>query len=428
MAQSAMKLGKEKIQVSVPDEGLLGTLESRPIPGAGSEEEVIRRALENPVNSPKLRDLVRSGESVCIVICDITRVWQRPHVYLPLLLKELERAGVKDEDITFLSGTGTHRDQTSEEHQALLGDLSSRFSVVDNHCEDRSSLVHVGVTSLGTPVEINKRALESDHVVITGAVVYHFMAGWGGGRKAILPGIAGRETVMKNHSLALLPSPGTGRNMNCRSGNLEGNLIHQDMMEAAAMVAPSFALNVVIGSGTGTIDAALAGDWKEAHLEATQIVDQADGVPITEKADVVIASAGGYPKDINFYQVSKTIMNGYEAVKHGGALIILGECSEGYGNGEVQFMLQDFHTQEEREAELRREFTIAKYVGYFVGQVARDTDFYLVSRMDPKELEGTGIIPIQSLEQAMEMISAKGRGPTIWLMPTGASVLPKISG
>jgi len=426
MKKYKLKLGKGYEEIAVRDENLLGVMKSNSLQGASSEEEAVMSALENPIASDRLRNKVSRGDKVCIVICDITRAWQHTGSYLPLLVDEILAGGVKEEDIIFLSGTGTHRRQTEEEHAVLLGKLAGRFEVIDHVATDEESLQYMGTTSFGTPIKLNKAAVEADHVILTGGIVYHFMAGWGGGRKAVLPGISGSETIMKNHSLALTLPPGSGRNPKCRSGNFEGNPVHLDMLEGAGMLNPTFALNVIL-NGEGRIAWAVAGDWKQAHLEGTRIVEKLDCMPISRKADMVVASAGGYPKDINLYQTSKTIINAIEAVKPGGALVILSACSEGYGNREVQSILKDFKDQDTREAELRRAFTIAKFAGYRIAEAVSLSRFFLVSEMPPEKLEGTGIIPAGSLDQALaEIKSEMGGDLSTWIMPMGANTLPQM--
>ncbi len=421
-----LKFGKENIEARVPEERLLGILDSRQSERAGTEEEIVGLALANPIGGPKLRDKVKKGETVCIVICDITRSWQRTAVYLPFLVEELNSAGVEDEDIVILSGTGTHREQTPQEHAALLGpELAARFRVIDHKCEEPGDLVFLGTTTYGTPVEINRRALECDHLILTGGIVYHFMAGWGGGRKAVLPAISGYKTVMANHALAL--SPEGGRNMDCRSGNFEKNVLHLDMMEAAAMAKPSFLLNVILDA-SGLIGAAVAGDWREAYFEGARIVDRNDAIEIRELSDLVVASAGGFPKDINLYQTSKTIFNAMEAVRPGGALVVLSSCGEGFGDDEVRSMLTEFPDSPAREEELRREFTIAKYVGYTIGFVTENWDFHLVTDMDAAPLEKAGVTVSKSLDEALAKVYARhGHDLSTWLMPHGANTLPKLS-
>jgi len=426
MSKYSLKFDREKVEIEVPAENILGILESRDVPCAATEEEAIRKALENPIESQRIGDKVKLGEKVCIIICDLTRSWQRTHIYLPLLVEEIKRSGAKDEDIFFMSATGTHRAQTPEEHKALLGEeLYKRYKIYD-HCCESDEMADFGKTSYGTPIRLNKKVADSDHVIITAGIAYHFMAGWGGGRKAILPGVAAYETVMANHALALNPLPGKGRNMVCRSGNVDGNVIHMDMVEAASKINPSFLFNVVMNA-SGKIGWAVAGHWQKAYAAGIGIVDSVEAIDIPQQADLVIASACGYPKDINLYQTSKTIFNAQEAAKPGGAVLIISACSEGYGNEEVQVMLQEFRNSDEREAELRREFTIAKHVGYCIGETTEKYDFHLVTNMAPSLLDGTGIQVSKTVDEALEKVYTKhGKNLKTWLMPQGANTLPKL--
>jgi nickel-dependent lactate racemase len=416
------------MKADISDGRLLGVLDSREVPAAATEEEAVLAALENPIGSPRLSEKVKPGETVCVVISDLTRAWQHSAVSLPLLVEEIKKGGVRDEDIFFLVGTGTHRPHTPEEHKLLVGEgLYGRYKVVD-HDSKAHPMTDFGHTSFGTPVRLNKLAADADHVILTGAIIYHFMSGWSGGRKAVLPGISSYETVQANHALALNPPPGKGRNMICRSGNLKGNPIHLDMAETAAMLDPTFLLNVVMGRD-GTIGWAVAGDWQKAYEAGTALVDSLDAVAISEAADLVISSAAGYPKDINFYQSTKALFNAEAAARRpGGAIVIMAACVEGYGNEEMQTILQNFKNMDEREAELRREFTIAKYVGYCAASAAEQFDFHFVTDMNPQSLEGTGIKVSKTLDEALKKVySVHGEDLKTWLMPRGSSTLPKLA-
>ncbi|MDR1376702.1 MAG: nickel-dependent lactate racemase [Synergistaceae bacterium] len=423
----SLKFGKGSVEIDIPEENLLGVLQSREVPSAATEEEAVRKALDNPIESPRIDEKVKPGDKVCIVACDLTRAWQHPSLYLPILVDEVKKGGVRDEDIFFLVATGTHRSHTPEEHKLLLGEkLYGRHKVFD-HESRTAAMTDFGETSYGTPVKLNKMAADADHVILTGGIVYHFMSGWGGGRKSVLPGISAYETVMANHAFALNPLPDKGRNWVCRGGNVEGNLIHLDMVEAAAKLEPSFLLNVIMNA-EGKIGWAVAGDWRKAHEAGRDLVDSIDAVAIPRLADLVIASACGYPKDINFYQATKALFNAQDATRPGGTVVVLASCVEGYGNEEMQMMLRKFKNSDEREVELRREFTIAKYVGYCAGLAAERFDFHLVTDMDSKLLEGTGIKISNTLDEALEKVYAvHGRNLKTWLMSQGANTLPKLN-
>ncbi|MDF2634010.1 MAG: hypothetical protein K0R78_884 [Pelosinus sp.] len=423
----ALKYGNEEMILKIEDENILQVIESNPVTLDKTETEIIQAALEEPIGSLRLSELVHSGERVCVVIPDITRAWQRTDLYLPLVVEELTRGGVRDEDILFICALGTHRPQTVEEHRLLLGPkLADRFQVLDHDCHDQENLVYCGETSLGTPVWLNKKAMECDHLVLTGGIVYHFLAGWSGGKKYVLPGIASYETVMKNHALSLNSVRGLGPHPDVRSGNDSTNLIHLDMLEAASLAKPAFLFNVV--TAEGRIAGAVAGHYQAAHDKGRELVDAIDGVTIQEKAELVIASAGGSPKDVNLYQSIKTLINAREAVKPGGAMIILTESPEGLGgNAEVQEMLLGYDTVLEREDALRADYSISKYVAYYFCDSAEKFDLILVSSLDSNLLKKANIRIVKTLDEALALVySKRGKDLKTHIMPHGANTLPRL--
>jgi len=422
-----MKYGREEIDIRIPENNFLGLIESKGMPDGKSEDETIIEALANPIGSQRLSALVKPGETVCIIISDITRAWQKTDIYLPYIVDELSEAGITDEDITFLCATGSHRCQTKEEHETLLGEkLAKRFQVIDHDCRADDSLVRLGTTSFGTPVIINKAALDSDHIVLTGAVVFHDLAGWGGGKKSILPGISAYESIMANHKLSLNPIWGEGTNFLVRCGNVINNPVHLDMLEAAAFVRPTFLFNVIIDE-KGNIGKAVAGDYIKAHEAGQQMVDEADGIPLKERADIVVASAGGFPKDIDLYQASKALINAKQAAKNGGIIILLAQCIEGFGGDEVQQMLEEFNDNYSREENLRKSFSIAKYTGYLIAEIAEDYNVILVSSLDPKLLKNANIKAAANVDTALIIaLQQIGLSAKVYFMPYGANTLPRL--
>lgn len=422
-----IKYGREEVSIQPHSMGFHGMIESNAAENDDSEEQVILKALEAPVGSRRLREIARPGEKICIIISDITRAWQRMNVYLPYIVVELNKSGVMDKDITFLCATGSHRPQTEKEHGLLLGEkLAGRFKVTDHDCKDLKSMTMLGTTSFGTPVIINSKALESDHIILTGAIVFHDLAGWGGGKKSILPGISAYQSIMANHSLSLKPGLGEGLNPQVRCGSADNNPVHLDMMEAAAFVKPSFLFNVIIDEN-GSIGKAVAGDYIKAHEEGRRLVDEADSAYIGEKADLVVVSAGGYPKDIDLYQASKALVNAKEAVVPGGFIILLAECSEGFGHEEVRLMLEDFGDCSGREKALRESFTVAKYTGYLISKIAEGFNVILISSIEPDKLKNCGINTAATLEAAMEFVESKaGSGLKAYYMPNGSNTLPRM--
>jgi nickel-dependent lactate racemase len=428
MKNIELNYGRGTVNLSLEEKNILGVIEGNEFKVSASEDEIILDALHNPIGSPRLKELVHTGETVCLVIPDITRAWQRTDKFLYRIVEELNAGGVEDKNIIIISAAGSHRKQTKEEHEKLLGkDLAKRITVIDHDCFDKENLVYVGETTYGTPVWVNKKALECDHVILAGGIVYHFLAGYGGGRKSVLPGISSYETIMHNHALCLKENLGEGKNPNSACSKLKGNPVNEDMMQAASFLRPTFIFNVIAGHN-GKIAAAVSGNYVEAFYEGCKIVDKMDGIDINEKADLVIATAGGFPKDINFYQTSKTIINVKEAVSEGGTMIILSQCSEGLGgNQDVQDMLLNYDNLLDREKELRREYTISKDIAYIFCEIASKYDVIFVSDLNPDFLKKANITVVKTLEQALQLTwSKKGKDLKTYVMTAAASTFPKM--
>jgi len=428
MKEINMKYGQGVIKAFIEEKNLLKVIESNAFKKDKTEDEIISEALYNPIDSNRLKDIVHKGETVCIIISDVTRSWQKPHKFLYKIVEELNAGGVRDEDIIFLSAQGTHRKHTRKEHEILLGEkLSKRFEVYDHDCFDEEGMVYLGDTSYGTPVIVNKKAVLCDHIVITGAIIYHFLVGWSGGKKSILPGISSFKSISANHSLSLNEGLGSGtRDVVC-SGNIIENPVHDDMMQAAAMVKPTFMFNVVMGPD-GNIAGAVSGNYITAHEAGRKLVDSIDGVNIKKKSDIVIASAGGAPKDINLYQSIKTLINAKEAVVDGGTIIVLAECSEGIGEiKDIKDMILNFDNMLDREKDLRENYTISKFVGYFFCETGEKYKLILVSEINPILLKNTKIILTKTLEDALKIAyNGENKNLTVNLMPHGATTLPKL--
>lgn len=429
MKRIEMEFGKEKVNFEMDENNILQIINPNPYKITKSEEEIVDDALAYPIASPRLRELVHEKEKVCIVVPDVTRVWQKPSLYLYKIVQELKDGGVKDENIIFISALGTHRKQTKEEHALILGEeLAKRFDVIDHDCFDKDNLVYVGKTTYDTPVFLNKAALECDHIIITGAIVYHFLAGWSGGRKTILPGIAAYETIMANHALSLNAKFGEGTNPLVCSANIVNNPVHEDMLQAASFVHPTFMFNVVMDPN-GNFAGAVAGNYIEAHTAGRELVNKIDGVSISEKADLVIASTGGYPKDINLYQSIKTLINSEAAVKEKGTIIIISECEEGLGGDkDVQDIILNYDNMADREKNLREAYTISKYVGYYFCLTAEKYNIIMVSKINPNLLKTTKIKVVTSIDEAFKLAYEKlPKNATVNIMPHAGNTLPRIN-
>lgn len=427
MGKFSLKYGHDYIDFSLDSGDMISTIKSKNFEDS-TEEEVILSALKNPVDSARLRYMVKKNEKICIIVSDVTRAWQRMDIYLPYIIEELKYAGVPDENIIFLCATGSHRKQSEQEKKKIMGDLYSRFTFIEHDCTDEKSLVYLGDTSFNTPVKVNKVAMECDHIILTGAIVFHDLAGWSGGRKSLIPGIAGYDTIMSNHGLALKEKVGEGIRETVTCGNFKDNIVHLDMEEGANMIKPSFLFNVIIGDN-GSIVEAVAGNYVKAHRIGCKKVTDRFAVDIEKKADLVLASCGGYPKDMNLYQGSKGLINSAKAVKKNGWVILLAQCEEGIGHPEVEEVIRDFDSNIERELYVRNNYSISRYSGYLITKTIENFNTILVSGIDEKILENSNITVVKTIEEALEIFYKNYNKNTFdyYIIPDGGSTMPVVN-
>lgn len=412
------KYGRAKMTFELPGEQILTEVHIQDFPKIENLETAVLEAIRQPIGSKPLREIVQPGQTVAFICNDPTRV-ANTHLFLPILVKELNDNGIPDQAMRIVFALGTHRLMSHDEMVEAVGaDLASRLTMYNSDCQDSAQFDYFGETSFGTPVYLNKYITEVDHVICTGSIVHHFFSGFGGGRKAVLPGVAAYETIRKNHSLMLDP--------NAILGKLDGNPVYEDQVEGAKLYPPSFLINVVLDEQKNFLKI-FAGDFIAAHLEACKFVDQVYGVPVPELADIVIASCGGYPKDINIYQLQKTMDNAWCAVKPGGVVIILGECEEGSGSKTYEDTMLKFPSPEAVEANLRQNFQIGAHKAYAVTRLMKRADFILVSALDKQLAKQLLFTAVDSVDEALELAKAKvGNQPKITLMPQGSLTVPLI--
>lgn len=325
----SLKFGHKKIAVEIDRENFLGIIQpKRRIKVIRNFSEKFRCALKKPNSGPALARKIQPGKTTAIVISDRTREVQTSQ-WLLILLDELNAMGVPDKKIFCFFALGAHPKQSRGEQIQIIGQTAARrIKFFDHNCHDPKNLVKIGVTRRGTPVEINKKYFEAANKILTGVITYHYFAGFTGGRKSILPGLASFEAIAKNHSILYNRklNPGTL----AAAGVLTGNPLSEDMLEAARMTRPTFLINFVI-EGKKPL-AIFTGDFQETHELGCRFFDQLYRVPIKEKADLVVAGAGGYPKDLDFVQAHKAVDNAVKALKPGGVLIILAEAKKTFPN------------------------------------------------------------------------------------------------
>jgi nickel-dependent lactate racemase len=417
-----LKYGSTSFTIDLPPEHLAGVIVPSILPPVESPEDIIIRALDSCRST---LSSFKAGEKVVIVTSDITR-YTGSEIYMPLLVERLNRQNIADGDIEILIALGIHRRQTEEEHKKIVGRLFGRIRVIDHDCDDPDQLVMVGTTSNGIRVSINRRAVEADRLILTGTLGFHYFAGFGGGRKSVLPGIASRQACMASHFAVLNPGDGSGKNPLATTGNLEGNPVHQAMMEGCAMAKPDFTLNTVLTSDKQII-AAFAGDWREAHEAGCRFYRERFAFPLKEKADLVIASCGGFPKDINLIQAHKAMEYASQSIKDGGVMILLAECRDSFGNSTF-FNWFRHKNLEVFESALREHYEINGQTAYSTLQKAQRFKIILVSQFPEQQVVEIGMIPARTLEGAMNLTIPMM--PSDWrayLMPEAGSVLPVTS-
>ena len=410
-----IKYYKNLVSFHIPDENVLEEINPNEVPFVESETGEVKRALENPFDTPKLRDIVKPGEKIVIVTRDVTRPVPSK-IILPCLIEELEKAGVKDEDVTVVFGLGSHRAQTDEERRNLVGeDVYKRIRCIDS---DPTDCVHLGVCKNGTPVDIFRVVAEADRRILVGNVEYHYFAGYSGGMKAIMPGVSSKEAIQANHKNMILPG--------AFAGNLKNNPVRDDIEEVARFITADFILNVALNDHK-EIAFAAAGHPVTAHRKACEFLDKIYKKKVKEPADIVVVSTGGYPKDINLYQAQKSIDNVKHIVKKGGILVVSASCREGYGSEVFKKWIEEYHTPEERIENIREHFELGGHKSAALGLVQENADIYLVTDMDDEMVKKANMTPFHDLQEAVDQALLKmGKEATVYVVPIGGSTLPVV--
>ena len=405
--------GKGVQTVEVAEKNLLAVLTSNPMTHERGGEEAVRHALENPIGCEKLCKLVKPGQKVAIVTSDISRplpTWQ----ILPSVLDELYSAGVAKEDITLVFALGSHRPHTEEEKRHLAGDRAYE----EVRCMDSTpnDCVHMGVTSRGTDVDITRTVAEADVRICLGNIEFHYFAGYSGGAKAIMPGVSTPAAIQQNHRMMVSPDA-------C-AGKLVGNPIREDIEEAGAICGIDFIVNVVLDEHKHIVYA-VAGEVTQAHRVGCAYLDKMYRNAIPQRADIVLVSQGGAPKDANLYQTQKALDNAKHAVKKGGTIILMGACPEGFGSATFESWLRDAPTAHSLVERIGKEFKLGGHKAAAIGMVLEDARIDFVSEMDDELVRSIFLIPQPDAQTAFDAAMARyGEEATVIAMPFGGATLP----
>jgi nickel-dependent lactate racemase len=409
--------GDGEVPFELPDANLMGVISpgsgsgEEELPPTGAEEQAeIRRALAEPIGAPRLSELAAEATSAVIVVSDVTRPCPS-YMFLPALLAEL--AVLPPENVTILFALGGHRKHTRQEQARLVGAevMASGVRLLDL---DAEQCVPVGTTTRGTRLEVFKPYLDADLRICTGNIEYHYFAGFSGGAKAVVPGLCSYAAIRDNHSMMLAPT--------ARAGILDGNPVREDIDEAAGLIGVDFILNVVLDERKRVIRA-VAGHYLEAHREGVRYYDERCDLRVDAAADVIIASPGGTPKDINLYQAQKTLDNVGGAVRRGGAVILVARCQEGFGQQAFEEWMCGMGTPQVLVERIRREFVLGGHKAAAIAGLLTEVDVYLVSEFPDDVVRSMCMRPFASVDAAVAAALVRyGEEARFLVVPHGSRV------
>ena len=417
MVEVWLPYGESEVCARIPTRNFLGTIEPKEKPGGADSRAEVERALREPIGTKPLAEIVKPGDTVAVVLDDATRATPS-YVMVPPLLDELNRVGVKDESIALIFGCGIHREVKPEEMKKLVGEEALERVKLVNHDAKSEDLVYLGKTAkFGTKVYVNKVFAEADVRILVGDVELHYYAGYGGGRKSVLPAVSGAETIRSNHAMLL--------DSKARTGVLEGNPVHEDMVEAAKLAKIDFILNIVTNSKNELVRA-FAGDLEQAFYEGVKLIDEMYKVPIERRAKIVLVSPGGHPLDINLYQAYKGVDNALDAVKRGGVIVLVAECPEGHGNDVFYEWMTKFKDVKQMEKEIKRRFRLGGHKAYYLLKAVQRAEIILVSAMPDYLAQNVfKLKTARAINDALrDAFDIAGKNARVWAIPHGNMTLP----
>jgi nickel-dependent lactate racemase len=395
--------------------------------GEAREERALSDAevgalIDDPFDSQPLEEIISPGESVLVVVSDATRATGSAQV-VNLLVRRLIALGVAPYDLRVIFATGIHRPLTREEKAELLTPfIVQRVRTLAHDADDESRHVSLGVTERGTPVELNRALLEHSHVILTGAVGFHYFAGFTGGRKSVCPGLASRRTIEATHLQALDFERG-GRRAGVGTGRLDGNAVHEECERIAAEAAPSFLINTVTDA-RGRIVRLYAGDWRAAHRLACAEYADSHTIKLEERRAVVVASAGGAPFDLNLIQAHKALEMASYACAEGGHIVLVAECADGLGRADF---LKWFDSENSRalETRLREVYEVNGQTAWSLLTKAERFRVQLVSDLPEADVRHMRMTPAHTVEEALARVEPDATG---YVLPRGAAFMPVVAG
>ena len=408
-----LPFGKSHISLSIPDQISTQELLPNKLADGLTGTEEVWRALNHPIASKRLKDLVHTGQKVAIVTSDITRPMPS-YAVLPPVLQELNDGGIPDEDITIVFALGSHRAHTEEEKKKLVGeDVYNRVRCLDS----KGEFTHMGTTSRGTPVDIFKPVADADIRICLGNIEFHYFAGYSGGSKAIMPGVSTRDAIQCNHKRMIQEE--------ARAGQIKGNPIREDIDEVCEKFVPiDFIVNVVLDEKKH-IRRCVAGHFIEAHREGCRFLDDLYKISISGRADIVIVSAGGYPKDLNLYPAQKALDNAKHAVKDGGTIFWIASAGEGLGEKVFEQWMTGHEKASDMIEHISREFQLGGHKAAAIAMILEKASIHLYSDLDSDFVRSIHLTPCTDLQAELNRaLQEYGSEASVILMPYGGSTLP----
>jgi nickel-dependent lactate racemase len=417
--------GEDGLDVELPDSGIV--LEPEETQSTSDAAGVIASAIEQPLGAPPLRELVRPGHEVVIVVSDITRPVPN-RVLLPPILDAIHGRGVRQEDVVIVVATGMHRASMPDEVERMLGaEIAAAYEIVNHDARDDATLESVTTTARGADVRMNRRYLNADVRIVTGFVEPHIFAGYSGGGKAVLPGVAGAEIVMSNHGAEMLGHP---KATWCVT---EGNPVFEEMRDLALMTKPSFCVNVTLNADRG-ITGVFAGELVAAHEAGIAQAERQYVRSIDEPFDIVVSTNMGYPADLNLYQAVKGMSVAAQGVREGGAIVLVAECRDGLGLDEYTELLT---SEASPKALLERIHSpgFARYDQWGVqlqAMVQAKADVWLRSTMSRATTESAHLKYCDDVGETVKELRRQhqvehGREPHIGVLPHGHLTVPRLT-
>lgn len=406
-----------KLEYDAPRFEVLASLEGASHP---LSEVEIGAALDAPIDSPALDDLIGAGDSVLIVVSDATRATGSAQI-VNLLVRRLIQNGIQPSEIAIIFATGIHRAVRTEEKAELLTPfIAQRIRTIDHDAYDATQLVQIGMMERGTPIEVNRALKEFSKVIITGAVGFHYFAGFTGGRKSICPGLAAAPAIEATHMLALDFEHG-GRRLGVGTSLLDGNAVNEECERIAAMINPAFSINAIVDDH-GRAEGVFAGQWQKAHRRACESYKLGHSLAIQEKREVVVVSAGGSPYDLNLIQAHKALDMAAHACVDGGTIILLAECGDGLGRADFLKWFESADSSE-LETRLRKAYEVNGQTAWALWTKTERFHVHIITKLDEDDVRRMRMNPARSIEEALSATeNAKG-----YIMPRGAALLPVAS-